>query len=112
KTADEIERVKADYGASLLDPAKAGRLSWVMHRSFQFWSRRLGALSGLKLFRHTQSAQTLLLPAVDGVLKAAPLLWAEAPAVLEGIDVDGLRRKRMRLGDLRVTIDQVQEFHQ
>jgi hypothetical protein len=109
-TRDQVNKVTDAYGPSLFEPDRGNLLFWVIIMSFQFWARRIGALSGLPLLRHPQNAQTLLLPALEAIDKTAPLLWAEAPAALLGIDLDGVRKRSQRLSWLRGLIARAEDF--
>jgi hypothetical protein len=109
-TKELIEEIKNKYGVTLTEVRPFGELKGVISRSHRLWAYRIGAVPGLKHLRQPDQAKTLLLPAVDAVFEAAPVLWVEARAVLEGLDLDQAQIKRERLVQVRELIEDGQEF--
>jgi hypothetical protein len=111
KTRDIVGKTQEKFGTSLLPGGKLADIPEVVGNSCQLWGYRLGALPKMVLFRRPAYAKDLLVPAMQSVFKAAPLLWREARAVLEGIDVEGSKTTTDRLLIVRKIKAKVWRFY-
>lgn len=111
KTEDHVNKAKTTYGKVLLEQCSPEEMFWLVYTSLQMWAMRVGAFFGLPLLKQPAGAKTKLVPAIDGLVRCAHLLYAEAPAVLSGIDLDSVVAIRKRLVNLRAIMARVADFH-